>query len=113
MEATNTDTVSTAKDIEIAEQLALSKTDNSAVSSMIDKSSKIYRNKELQDSQLDFDINDPGSWPSTISDHQRCYITKMRLDKDNEQELDLSKSMREGRSLTKDWFCLLYTSRCV
>ena len=58
MEATNTDTVSTAKDIEIAEQLALSKTDDSAVSSMIDNSSKIYRNKELQDSRLDFDIND-------------------------------------------------------
>lgn len=52
--------------------------------------------------ELDFNFNDPGTWPETISDSQRCYIVKMRAE--NEYEPDLSKSLREGRTLTKGWF---------
>ncbi|XP_039300687.1 uncharacterized protein LOC120355978, partial [Nilaparvata lugens] len=51
---------------------------------------------------FDFNFNDPDTWPETISDSQRCYIVKIRVE--NEYKPDLSKSLREGRTLTKGWF---------
>lgn len=52
--------------------------------------------------ELSINFNDPGSWPKTFSDHERSYITKMRLE--HPHEPNITKSNREGRSLTKDWF---------
>lgn len=50
----------------------------------------------------DFDFLDPGTWPTQISDSQRCFIIRMRTGR--EEEPDLSQSMRDSRSLTKEWF---------
>ncbi|XP_063810584.1 zinc finger MYM-type protein 1-like [Pseudophryne corroboree] len=49
-----------------------------------------------------FDFNDPGTWPSRISDPERCFITRMRAG--TQHNPDLSRSLRDGRHLTKEWF---------
>jgi len=58
-------------------------------------------NKKLEP-DFQFDFNDPGTWPKYLSDTDRCYITKMRID--SNYTPDFSKSERDGRTLTKDWF---------
>uniref|UniRef100_A0A1B6JZC1 Uncharacterized protein n=1 Tax=Homalodisca liturata TaxID=320908 RepID=A0A1B6JZC1_9HEMI len=62
-------------------------------------------NHEEQESECEynFNFNDPGTWPTQLSDKQRCYIIQRRCENDDHNP-DLSKSGREGRNLTKDWF---------
>lgn len=57
---------------------------------------------EIPNNDFDFDFQDPGTWPSSITDPQRCFITKMRAE--NPHNPDLSSSLRDGRKLTLDWF---------
>lgn len=56
----------------------------------------------LSQENSDFDFLDPGTWPPQISDTQRCFIIRMRTGR--EEDPDLSQSMRDSRSLTKEWF---------
>lgn len=60
-------------------------------------------NNEETECEYNFNFNDPGTWPARLSDNQRCYITQNRYEKEY-HDPDLSKSCREGRNLTKDWF---------
>lgn len=58
--------------------------------------------QEYNNCEYAFNFNDPGTWPKRFSDSERCYVTKMRAE--NQFDPDISKSYREGRNLTKDWF---------
>lgn len=53
-----------------------------------------------EDEVLDF--KDPGTWPEKILDSQRTHIVKMR--KNYNEELDFTRSERDGRSVNISWF---------
>ena len=59
----------------------------------------------LSNTQCDFqfDFNPPGTWPTNISDTQRCFIVTQLMN-GTKVEPNLSNSLRDGRKLTKEWF---------
>ncbi|XP_050508947.1 zinc finger MYM-type protein 5-like [Diabrotica virgifera virgifera] len=52
---------------------------------------------------FDIEFKDPGTWPTALSDTERCFIVS-GLSKEESVEPDLSNTLRDGRKLTKDWF---------
>lgn len=72
------------------------------VNNEIPPGSPILDSQKKSQNNFDYDINDPGTWPSKLSDADRHYIIRMRRDSDYTP--NLCKSHRDGRTLTKDWF---------
>lgn len=55
------------------------------------------------ESTKSIDLKDPGKWPNTISDKERCFLVSGLLN-EGKIEPDLNNTLRDGRQLTKEWF---------